>query len=659
MHFESAAGIWFALALPAIVLLYLFKRKYIDTPVSSHLLWNRALKELEANRPWQKLRSRLIMIVQLLAAALLVLALMQPWVWSEQKAKAHAVVVLDRSASMTALADPGAGGGTETKLDAAKRRILEWAEREAAGSAITLIAMGERPEAVLSRETDRSKLRETLAGIVPAHGETAYKAALSLASALTRSDPDSEVRVFTDGQFTEPVTGLSFAVPISVERIGAADAAAEASAPNVSISQFGVGAARDRGVTAVVTLRNWGKTDVQTELAVYAGAELAEVRSVSVSAGGQASVYFSGMEAADWYKAELEANDSMRLDDVQYAFLAGDRPKKALLISEGNLFLEKAMQLAGAEVTKLSPDSAEAWLNSLRDFEAPDIAVIESDVGTAAASEKWRKLLGSIPAFYIGSGYPGTDVSVPSRAYTVEEHPVTRYISFQDTHFAAARRPDSVTWGEPVLSAGNLPLIYAGTENGQPRLLFAFSLAQTDLALRSEFPVLIQNALEWLTASRFGSLGKAVAGQPMEIALAPRTETAVWEKADAGWFGGSPAQSAGSASAARSGGVGAGDPGKPAFAPAEAGLYRLVERDENGEIVQSRWLAVTADPRESGEPPAEVPLVLDAGEAGAVADPASPANQSGAPYEIWKWFALVALAVIVWEWEVYRRGAAV
>jgi hypothetical protein len=104
--------------------------------------------------------------------------------------------------------------------------------------------------------------------------------------------------------------------------------------------------------------------------------------------------------------------------------------------------------------------------------------------------------------------------------------------------------------------------------------------------------------------------------------------------------------------------VGAGDPGKPAYAPAEVGLYRLVERDENGEIVQARWLAVTADPRESGEPPAEVPLVLDAGEAGAVGDPASPA-QSGARYELWKWFALVALAVIVWEWEVYRRGAAV
>lgn len=100
MFFDSVSSLWFGLSLPAIMLLYLFKRKYVDTPVSSHLLWNRVLKDMEANRPWQKLRNRLLMFVQLLAAALLVLALMQPWIAAGGTAKEHAVIVLDRSASM-------------------------------------------------------------------------------------------------------------------------------------------------------------------------------------------------------------------------------------------------------------------------------------------------------------------------------------------------------------------------------------------------------------------------------------------------------------------------------------------------------------------------------------------------------------------------------
>ncbi|PQP86022.1 BatA domain-containing protein [Paenibacillus sp. AR247] len=73
MGIGSWAGLWFALSIPAILLMYLLKRKFIDTTVPSHLLWDRVLKNIEANRPWQKLQNRLLLWLQLLAAALLVL----------------------------------------------------------------------------------------------------------------------------------------------------------------------------------------------------------------------------------------------------------------------------------------------------------------------------------------------------------------------------------------------------------------------------------------------------------------------------------------------------------------------------------------------------------------------------------------------------------
>lgn len=81
MGIGSWAGLWFALSIPAILLMYLLKRKFIDTTVPSHLLWDRVLKNIEANRPWQKLQNRLLLWLQLLAAALLVFALLQPYLW--------------------------------------------------------------------------------------------------------------------------------------------------------------------------------------------------------------------------------------------------------------------------------------------------------------------------------------------------------------------------------------------------------------------------------------------------------------------------------------------------------------------------------------------------------------------------------------------------
>ncbi|PYI51729.1 vWA domain-containing protein [Paenibacillus flagellatus] len=654
MHFDSAAALWFGLSLPAIVLLYLFKRNYIDTPVSSHLLWNRVLKELEANRPWQKLRSRLLMIVQLLVAAMLVLALMQPWVWSERKAKGHAVVVLDRSASMTAAAPAAEGGEPESRLERAKRLVTDWIESDASESAVTVIAMGGQADVLLTRETDIGTLRETIAGVEPSYGKTAYKEAMSLAAALTRGDADAEIRVFTDGQFAEPATGLSFDVPVTVV---STEEAGKAAPGNVSVAQFGVKRAPtsesgETAVTAVATIKNWGDAPAAVELSLYAGGSLAEVRKATVDPGKTASVYFERLVAADWYKLDAGGADAMRADDVSYAFLEGDRPKKVLSVGTGNLFLEKALQLAGAEVTKLAPDDAQAWIDTARDGNGPDAIAIDAVDASVLASESWQKLLASKPVLYVQSGFEGTEVPVPAGAITVGDHPATRYLKFRDTHVASALLPKSLSWGKPIVSAQNVPLVYAGEENGLPRIALAFALQRTDWPLRPEFPVFVQNALEWLTSAQGGSLGRAVAGERKEIAVSPRAASAEWVAEDGGAAAGTEIETS------------SGRPSPVQPVPAIPGLYRLVEKDEAGHTVQTRWLGVMPDPGESGRAAAPLSFGPDASNGGetngtGAADLTDSTAERGAPYALWRWLAVLALAFVVWEWGVYRRGASV
>jgi len=645
MFFDSVPSLWFSLSLPAIVLLYLFKRKYVDTPVSSHLLWNRVLKDMEANRPWQKLRNRLLMFVQLLMAALLVLALMQPWIAAGGSAKEHAVIVLDRSASMTSTI-VSADGRTESRLDRAKAAIMDWAAGDASGSAITLIAMGEQAEVLLSRETDRNQVRAALDAVTPAYGKTVYKEAMSLASALTRDGKEAEIRLFTDGLFAEPVTGLTFEVPVTVMK---PEDEALAAGGNVSVTQFGVKSSRETGglATAVASVKNWGQAPAQIDVTVYAGKEMADMRRVTVEPGKQTSVYFEGLAPADWYKLDLGQNDALSADNVSYAFLAGERPKRVLAIGGGNLFLEKALQLAGAEVTKLQPEGADAWIATLKPESAPDVIVLESVPEGALASDAWQKLLAGKPVLYAGSGYEGKPASVPAGSYTIAEHPVTRYLKFQDTHVASVRQPSNALWGKPVVSAGEVPLVYAGTDNGVPRLLIAFSLQQSDLPLRTEFPVFIQNALEWLTASQGGSLGRAVAAERKEIAMSPRSSSAVWIDADSGGTAGEAELTSGRLAAVQT-------------VPDQPGLYRLEEKDEAGQTVQIRWLGVTMDSRESGTAAVELefkPSSGTAGEAGTDSTEAGAASE--APYWLWRWIIALALVVVVWEWGVYRRGTSV
>ena len=57
-----------ALAVP-IILLYMLKLRRKQTQVSSTMLWEKLLREKQANAPWQKLKRNLLLFLQLLILA--------------------------------------------------------------------------------------------------------------------------------------------------------------------------------------------------------------------------------------------------------------------------------------------------------------------------------------------------------------------------------------------------------------------------------------------------------------------------------------------------------------------------------------------------------------------------------------------------------------
>ncbi|HZG86833.1 VWA domain-containing protein [Paenibacillus sp.] len=631
------SALWFALALPLIALMYLLKRKYVDTPVSSHMLWNKALRELEANRPWQKLRARLLMLIQLLAAALLVLALAGPAVMSERGGARHLVLVVDRSASMSARDAADVDGAPLRRLDAAKRSALAALDDAPRDAVVTLLAVGERPETLAEKSANRNAVREAIERLEPTYGAAAYRETLSLAAALTRDDgPDAAIRWFTDGQVPEVVSDLVFASPVAVVEPETANGAG-----NAAVSHFGVKRnAADGAVSAAASIRYWGESPAAVRAAVFADGRLAAEKRIEARPGGAAPVYFEGLPPAEWYKLTVDAGDAFAADDASYAFLAEQRPKRVLVVGDGNMFLEKALRLAGAEVTLVAPDAADAWAASYRNENAMDAIVIDVEPEAWTPSEAWREMAETTPALFIRFGYEGRERAAPAGPYTVETHPATRYLSFADTHVAAVYEPVGAPPGKPIVaSREGVPLLIAGEEAGVPRLTVTFALEGSDWPLRTEFPVFVLGALDWLTASHSGSLGRAVAGERLSIAFAQLAADARWERGDPA---GEPIRAE----------LADGKPAEGQTAPAEPGLYRLVETDESGRVLAARWLDVVSDPRESA--PSGFDGAFARGESAEAGGAESEEPRTAVP--MWRWAALLALAAVVWEWGVYRRG---
>ena len=64
MTFLTPGFAWGFLSLALITALYLLRRRYLPRQVPSTFLWQRSLKDTEANRPFQRLRKNLMPKIQ-------------------------------------------------------------------------------------------------------------------------------------------------------------------------------------------------------------------------------------------------------------------------------------------------------------------------------------------------------------------------------------------------------------------------------------------------------------------------------------------------------------------------------------------------------------------------------------------------------------------
>jgi len=599
--FLIPAALAFSVIIPGIVALYFLKLKRREREISSTWLWRPVLLDRQANSLWQKLRVSLLLLIQLLAALGLILAASHPFATVKAVTAGNTVVLLDATGTMQATdmaPDRFAAARTEA------RRLIS---QMPAGGSMSLVLLTRSPEILVAHSTSREALRRAVDGARPTAGDGDLAQALALANSLLRGrEGDGQIIIIGSGHYRGAGEIAPSSVPVTYIPIGTA-------APNLAVSTFTTRLIEGQ-LTAFAQISNFGPSTASATAEFWAGGKLAGVERQNLEPGESRSFTWAVPDDAGELEVRLPAPDALALDNRAWALAAGRQRSRIQLVSEGNTFLLRALQLIpGAEVT------AAATLKE-GDY---DLYVFDRVMPPAGAFAG-RMLLVDPPG--------PTEQRFVGAILPAKGDPLLKYVETQDvhinlTHVHTPAEGARLLW-EGQTDGGTVPLLWT---EGNDRAVFAFALQQSDLPLRIAFPVLIQNLSAWLLPpapvdAPQVSPGESVALRPWPTAT--RLDVRLPDGSDQGWDV---------------------TPGmNPPYLEAKVpGLYQVTQKvggsPRSSAFAVNLFSSLVSDL--APLPELQVPVLPEAGTV-----------RTEAPMDIWRWLGWAALALVGLEWWVYRRG---
>src|SRR5580704_5085997 len=182
MTFANPWGLLGLLALPAIVILHLYYRRFPPLLVGGLHLWGVQAQVRQAGRRRERLPITASLLLELLAAVVLSLVLAQPHLAQTRQVE-HLIVVLDNSASMQ-----GRPPQQKSFRDAAVEEITSRFQRLPAGSVATLVVTGRRPELLAGPAVPLTKASSALDGWHPGAVAHDFEPAWDLAAQLAQDN---------------------------------------------------------------------------------------------------------------------------------------------------------------------------------------------------------------------------------------------------------------------------------------------------------------------------------------------------------------------------------------------------------------------------------------------------------------------------------------
>ncbi|MCC7483559.1 MAG: VWA domain-containing protein [Burkholderiales bacterium] len=479
-------------AVPLIVFLHGRRPGGRRVRTTALFIWERVLNERPlATRLGWFLRRNLLLVLQLLAAVLLVAALAEPALTRFGASPGDTVVVMDLTASMKARGTAG------TRFDAARREFLSLVDALPAGGRMMLIGAGAEFRLIVPFTGDRQRLREAGRELAPSDAAGAVKDAVLLAHAFLRKGDRDRIVVISDGAFdgAEELARESARVRLIPVRGGT---------QNVGIVSLALrrrpeGAGRHEVMAHV---RNFGTAAVRVPLTISLGSTLVAREELVLEPGARRVIVrpWKG-DPAGTLVAALEIDDDFATDNRAVLTTGAAPPLRLLYVGPGNPALARLLRVFPDVQFSAVTDWEEVAARGEAGRAGGGYDAIIFDRVAVPELTEGNVILVNTTAPNLPLGVLG-EARNPRVTGALARHPVTAGVNLADLAVRAALRVSAQ--GESVVLARGTdgPLLVA-FERARLRALFiGFDLAASDLPYRVAFPLLFHNAFEWFRPGR-------------------------------------------------------------------------------------------------------------------------------------------------------------
>ncbi|MEM9069724.1 MAG: VWA domain-containing protein [Myxococcota bacterium] len=522
---------WLGLLVPLVVL-YILKRRRETKVIGSTILWEQALRDLRAEKPWKRLIPQVSLLLQALAIIAGAIALARPAGIGGVPRGALVAVVIDSSASMAATYE-GA-----SRLSQAQEVATAVAESLPPGGRMMLIEAAREPSVLLPPTADRGSLQQAIDGLKVRGGSAALEAAVALAAERLRDAPEgSRVLLLTDAAEDGDVA-LDARVPVELRRVGGPD---DAPVDNTAIVDADVRARPEEGADRAdvfVRLERVGAepVDVFVTASIEGREGVVASRRVTVEGDGTESVVMSanlppdpnGNAAVVRVAISRAAggagmDDDLSLDDLAVVPSPGSRRLPVFLVGTAPTSVERVLrsdarvELFATTLARIEEREDEGPLDGLFIYtgDLPERPPPGDSVVIAPIADE---------VFEVRAG---EEVASPRIVTWDEGDARLRFVNLSEVHFAAIRPLQGGAGRALVETDGGVALSSIQRPDGETTVL-SFNPDRSDWPRQTSFVVFFRNLLERARNRRAaGGVAPGSLGEALRIAAADGEEVVV------------------------------------------------------------------------------------------------------------------------------------